>query len=424
MSSAGGGDGDSNEAAFAGTLVERSRFLLVVWVALFSILPLAFLTSGKLMMTLGTIGFMAVTVALLPLVGWHSYYWARRTPIRIRETPDGLVVESEQGTRLLARGSFRRGTSFEALGGQHTVDLRRLGRGVRIEVARPELARVVLAGAGVDRRAGTSRFLVRRIGMRAGLAAGLAVGLVFSATLFLGLPGIVVSFLWLGMAALGAYAFLSSRTTLTVGADGVELKPLLGRPRFIPHAEIELVRLLVPPSGELVSHGFEITSTKGTGSANGYDVIRLDTRAERFRGGIWSTDPVCDAVARAWGAARRRDSAKTVTHQLASAEASAKDWIARLRALGAGDQRGSYRAAAIDERALFDVVTDANAEADLRAAAAVALGANPEHAPRLRVMADDIADDRVRRVALAALEPEDDARLEEELEPLRRMRAR
>lgn len=410
--------GGGNDEGFAGTLVERSRVLLVLWVALFSILPLAFLTSGQLMMTLGTLGFMAVTVALLPLVGWHSYYSARRTPIRIRETHEGLVVASERGARLFARGSFRRGTSFEALGGQHTVELRRLGRAVRIEVARPELARLVLSAVGADRREGTTRFSVARIARGPGIATGIGAALLFSTSLFLGLPGAAILLLWFVAALLIVLGVLSKRTTLTIGADGVELKPLLGQRRFIPHDRIELVSTLAPPSGELVSHGFEITEK------NDGEIIRIDTRAERFRGGIWSTDPVRDAVARAWSSAHQRASATAMVHQLASADTSTKDWIARLRALGTGHQHADYRAPAMDERALFDVVTDANAEAELRAAAAVALGANPEHAPRLRVMADDIADDRIRRVALAAVEPEAGDRLEEELEPLKRMRAR
>ena len=411
--------GEGDDEGFAGTLVERSRVFGAVTVALFCALPLSFLWIGRSDFEPLSFGFMAATLALVPLTGWLNYSSARRTPVRLRETPEGLLVTTARGAQLLPRGSFRRGSSFEALGGYHHVDLRRIVRTMRFEVSRPELARLVLSAVGVDRRAGTTRFTVQRISMRPGIASGLGVMLLVAASMFLGLPGPMVASLWLIVPILVTLAFLSKRTTLTVGADGVELKPLIGRRTFLPHAQIELVRTVQPPTGQLVSHGFEITpADKG-------DVIRIDTRGERFRGGIWSTDPVRDAVARAWAAAQQRASAKAMVHQLASAESTTKDWIAKLRALGSGQQHADYRAPAMDERALFDVVTDANAEAELRAAAAVALGANPEHAPRLRVMADDIADDRIRRVALAAVEPEADDRLEEELEPLKaRMRAR
>jgi len=418
MSSAGGGDGEGSEQGFAGTLVERSRVLAVLTIVILCAVPLAVVSSAWKEFEAFSLGVMVATVALIPLAAWLNYSSARRTEIRLRETPEGLVVSSDKGTQLIARGSFRKGTSFEALGGLHMVALRRLGSSMRIEVARPELARLVLSAVGADRREGTTRFSVERMSSGSGIASGIGAALLFSASLFLGLPGAAILLLWFAAAVLIVLGVLSKRITLTIGADGIELKPLLGKRRFVPHDRIELVRALSPPSGELVSWGFEITG-KDSG-----EVIRLDTRAERFRGGIWSTDPVRDAVARAWSSAHQRASATSMVHQLASADASTKEWIAKLRALGTGHQHADYRAPAVDERALFDVVTDANAEAELRAAAAVALGANPEHAPRLRVMADDIADDRIRRVALAAVEPEADDRLEEELEPLKRMRAR
>ncbi len=49
-------------------------------------------------------------------------------------------------------------------------------------------------------------------------------------------------------------------------------------------------------------------------------------------------------------------------------------------------------------------------------AAAVVLGAKEEHAPRLRVVADDVADPLVRRIAVASLDDEDANALAAELE--------
>lgn len=74
-------------------------------------------------------------------------------------------------------------------------------------------------------------------------------------------------------------------------------------------------------------------------------------------------------------------------------------WLAGLRALGSGEGTG-YRLAAVDDEALFATLASASASRELRAAAAVVLGASGRHAARLRVAADDVADPVVRRVAL------------------------
>ena len=60
----------------------------------------------------------------------------------------------------------------------------------------------------------------------------------------------------------------------------------------------------------------------------------------------------------------------------------------------------------------FSTLTDAAAPRELRAAAAVVLGANEEHAPRLRAVPDGLAEPVVRRIATS----EDAARLEADLD--------
>jgi hypothetical protein len=84
--------------------------------------------------------------------------------------------------------------------------------------------------------------------------------------------------------------------------------------------------------------------------------------------------------------------------------------------MGSHEAPAGYRVAPIDERTLFDVVADAQAPSELRAAAAVALGAHADHAPRLRVVADDLAEPAVRRIALKAASEASAAELEEEMD--------
>lgn len=363
---------------------------------------------------------LAITAAAVAAAGWVTYQGARRTAALVSVSSEGVALTTPRGRKLLARGAIRKGKVFVGTAGQRIVVLRdRRGLTTRLEVKGDEEARAILAAVGVDRREGTTRFVVKRRspGSTAiGIVA--SVSLVFSLVFLSGVP-LALLLVWIAAPLAWLLTWMSNRITMTVGADGVELNPLLGRRRFLPHSKIARVTEMLPPQGQLVSHGFVMAR------ADSNELIEIDTRDERFRGGIWNSDPIRDAVQRAWTAAHGASAAKAGIQQLANEGGSTREWIAKLRALGSGEQRADYRAPAIDERALFDVVGDATADAEVRAAAAVALGASAEHAPRLRVVADDIADDRIRRVALAAVEPEADERLEEELEPLRaRMRTR
>lgn len=93
--------------------------------------------------------------------------------------------------------------------------------------------------------------------------------------------------------------------------------------------------------------------------------------------------------------------------------------VAALRELGLG--AASYRTAALDDRALEGTLADARAPLEVRAAAAVALGAKGGGARRLRVAADEVADARLRRITLRVAESDlDPAELQAELESAER----
>lgn len=412
---------DEEERDFPAIIVERSRGWAAATIGMLVATPIVLFLMGEAMVdqVVATLGLL-ITLVAIPFAGWLTYHHARRIPARVRATPDGLHVSTERGQKQIPRGAFRGGGAFATANGRRVVALKGGRRaGLRLEVASDSHARAVLSAVGVDRREGTTRFVVKRTSPTTkasgifGAAAFVALNFV---VLFLFVSPLAFLLLWVLAPLAWLAGWMRNRTRLTIGTDGIELKPLLGKRRFLPHTRIERVMEMPPPEGQVVSHGFTVIQSDKS------EIIELDTRAERFRGGIWHVDPVRDAVQHAWSAARGGISTKAAIQQIANAEASTREWIAKLRALGAGERRADYRAPAIDERALFEVVSDANADAELRAAAAVALGANAEHAPRLRVVADDIADDRVRRVAIAATEAESDEELEAELEPLNRRR--
>lgn len=341
--------------------------------------------------------------------GWLSWVAAKRTPVSLAVRNSELSIDNTVS---------RAWTSGEAVAlpdGRAQVDLGAGLRRERLEVGSMSAARELLAALGLDRRAGTSQFYPR---IRVRPAAFVVAGALFFAALpMFAFLGALVTLFVFGLAALaalvGIFQWLRSSVEMTVGLDGLEIRRGWER-RFLPYARIQAVHRVDTEEAPwrsddpVVSLGFRVTTDDGASTV-------YDTRAERFRGNVWQTDPIFDAVATAWARGRAKDPAtQTAALALARGTRSPHEWINALRAQGRSE-RADYRVAALDSRALFDVLVDPGATRELRAAAAVALAASDEHAPRLRVAADDVADAVVRRVALAAAE-EDDAQLAAALE--------
>ena len=189
---------------------------------------------------------------------------------------------------------------------------------------------------------------------------------------------------------------------LVIGADGIAVTSSLRR-RFIPHSRIREVRRR-PVTSERREHlrispGFEIVLDDGT-------EIVFDTLSDRFETDDPDADPVYEAVAASVRKHAPGEVGPAVT-TLARGGRSAREWIASLKTLGASGT--AYRAAAIDFSSLLGVLCDADAAKDVRIAAVVALASSKEHAPKLRVALDDVADPDLRRVALTAADEDEDA---------------
>ena len=280
----------------------------------------------------------------------------------------------------------------------------RSGTLVRAAVEGAAQAREVLRAAGVapEQRAiaiklgvgetrGTRAILIF-MAMLLGPVAAILV-LVFLLSLFVwsgasgvalvigGIAALAVTGLWLVVRPLVT-------TTVSIGTDGVVIQRL-GRRRFVPRA---VLRAVEGREGEVVilREKIEPIRLRTSGRAEAAAVI------VRIREALASTGD--GAVA-------------PQLDRLDRHGRSVADWLRDLRALGAAP--GGYRDAALDRRALLDVVEDGRAPAERRIAAAAALSGTPEHdvRARVRVAAQACVDARLREAIERAAEGE----LEEEL---------
>lgn len=343
-------------------------------------------------LALGTVAFGWPFVLALA-VAWTVYWRATRTEVTLKVENGAMLVDGK--TRHPA-GSLTRGEALVLSDTCVRVELRgRFRFHLRLELTKVATARALLGGLGLDRRLGTSQFRVRREREYAG-ALKLLGFVAFPLSMIIG-----ALFGWIGAVFGGAvvlgllFDWLRTKLVLTVGRDGLDLRSPFHR-RFVAHREIRTYR-----RNEI---GFEIVLESG-------ELLLIDTRSERAAAEGSRTDPSYDAVNSAWAKWRSEtdEAGPAAAALLARGERSASDWIAGLRGLAAAGGPVGYRVAALDEQALFGLLVDASASREQRVAAAVVLGAKEEHAPRLRVLADDVADPLVRRVTVALLDHEDDA---------------
>jgi hypothetical protein len=343
-------------------------------------------------------------VAVALSAAWLGYWRAWRDDVVVDVGSGSLDID---GTTRRGAGTLRRGDATVLDDGHVRVDLRGWYRPrVRLVLKDIAVARELLAGLGLDRRTGTSQFRVRRLRPYENLLLLLLLFLSVPVVIALSIASGTLGLMGLFAAVLVPFLIrVQARVELTVGADGLELRTSLGR-TFLPHSRIGNVTRIWPEGyergsrheGEVVSWGFELALDDGTKH-------RIDTRPERFAAGVWKTDPVFASAFAAWSEAQASGgtAAPHASALLARGGRSTREWITSLREL-ATDGAGGYRVPALDEHALFAILGDAAAPRELRAGAAVAIGVREEHASRLRIAADDVADPIVRRVAVASAE--------------------
>ncbi len=265
----------------------------------------------------------------------------------------GLVQVLDSGrARVVIQQKFWGGSS------------RYVGGVLNIEVPSAREAQALAQALGTDVTGRTADFVVWSPRARALRNAMFAFAASACVGLYLAIPHYpllgVVTFVLLVPLLSGTVGVAGAQ--VRIGADGVEHRWLWQR-RFVPFREIrdfreegDVLVLVLVDGSELRWATFKL---KGEGTTL---ASRLREAMDGFR------SRVADDGA-AW---------------LARGERSRSEWVSALRSLGAGGGR-SYRASPPSKEALWRFVEDPAADVDVRAAAAIALGASLDDAGRARL---------------------------------------
>jgi hypothetical protein len=332
---------------------------------------------------------------------------------RVRASREGLWID---GAKVAARGELESGAVLPGKGGA-LVQIRRVGtsRGeVNLGVATTGDGRSLLQALGLDAGHAVARARARMpfIGW-AFLAYFLlngAMGAVMSGNkpgAALGTAGVVATVTLVVLA----YASLFSmfiRSRVTIGTDGVLVEWLGVYRKFIPMREIASVSL------DPKRHGIvriELTSGKVEILTHGRRWFHREPHPET----IALKDRIVEALAASRAGGPEKDTSQVLRRGREGNDVAG--WVADLRRLL--DREAGFRSAAIVPERLWAIVEDAAADAEARAAAAVALGPALD-APgkeRLRIAANTTAEPRLR-IALEAAETDDETLMAEALEAL------
>ena len=242
------------------------------------------------------------------------------------------VREHEGAPRLHAGGvplrAYRKGAAARLPDGTARVELRAGLDALRVHLPSLEQARALLGALGLDRRVGSSTFRVRTFVQTRFLTLfSVVTGCFAYVSLVVGLTPAVLVSLALPLVIWTALALRSVRS-LTVGADGLELRGLMHR-SFVPHASIRRVCRVdsrgrpLEESDRSVSPGFSVELTSGRR-------LLVDSRIERFEANAWQGDAIHDAVFLAWS--RARDQPAAAAAFLARGGRTTREWLAALRA--------------------------------------------------------------------------------------------
>jgi hypothetical protein len=203
---------------------------------------------------------------------------------------------------------------------------------------------------------------------------------------------------------------------VTVGADGIELR-WFGRRRFFRHRDVVNATQYIAGLGNSRYTGVALTLESG-------EEVRIPIG--QARSGDDRTRMVLERIQEA-AAEGQREHPELDPAILARGDREVADWMRALRSLGAG-ANATMRTAPIEAERLWRIVEDPAGPPLARAAAAVALTADPaaDARRRLRAAAEATAAPRLRVAIDAAASHDEDAlkealaELESEEAPLRK----
>ena len=353
------------------------------WVLVLALSPLVFSAIGIAAALPAQAVNFALSMAWIPSLVWARNPWPLSRRVAVCADMEGVRI----GARKIPRARIREG--FIVPRRPYRLVLRcRFAPRVELELGSADDGRALLRALGLDATQTVATFGDR-------LHVGLVLSACAMALIYMVTAGLAANI----VVALGLFVVLAPLLTLarlTVGIDGV-VRSRLGRKRFIGYGDIDTVRyeerwwgwrtgvLLTLRSGEMVR----------------FPMAQLDKETGAIiEERIWEAMAV-HAGGDGADAALLRKGTRTVGQ-----------WIASLRAIGAG-ANADLRTAPLPRERLLRIVEDPASPADDRAAAAVAVGAssNDDDRARLQSVADAVAAPRLR-VAIEAAAGADDAELE------------
>jgi hypothetical protein len=359
--------------------------------------------------TLAVLLQTSILALFLTFFAWRKNPWPRRDVVEVAADARTLTVAGAE----TPRERLNEGFVVPAVG-ETKVVLHQKGLAPPVELVAqgvPEARSVLLAlGFDASQTVARSRTLSRLLGEgRIFFVIGPLVGLFFAVARlrFVGSALLPAAVLVLVLALISLWP-----TTLTVGADGVEVR-WLGSRRFIRHRDI--VNATMYESGLGNSRYLGVALTLESGEEIRLPVSQARSDADRTR-------MILERIHEAAAEAERRH-VELDPALLARGDRDVGDWMRALRSLGAG-ANATMRTAPVEADRLWRIVEDPAGAPITRAAAAVALTADPAAdsrrrlraaaeataAPRLRIAIDAAAahDEDALKEALAELEAEDE----------------
>ena len=347
------------------------------------------------------LGLLAAVLAYFVAVSGTLHAWNRWW----REKSGELRADENElriGERTVVRRSSIRHAHVLRRDGKILIRLGRMLRLVDVEVTDEAEGEALLAAMRLDAARSVAHYPMTHGTWRGSLvrALGAVVPLVIvpPIALFAGFP-LPLFLAALSVTSIGMilYAF-NQMIRVSVGADGVRIRHLLQRPRFVPFSAIE----------EALTDGRDITLRLADGekivmhhpAGKGFKPLAFADRAEDGRKLVERIEAQVEAH-------RTRANADATLFARAGRETA--QWVRDVVRAGASDRNeASYRTAAVPSDALWRIVENAAAPATARAGAAVALrGAlDEEGRVRLRATADACAAPKLR-VALEAVASRD-----------------
>ena len=373
------------------------------WVPIAAYFMPALFGAHPLLAIVGLLAYFAGFAA--PMHAWNRWWREQRGELRADES--GLW----RGEEVVVRRSDVRHGHVLRRGERVYVRLGRMLRPIDIEVADEEEAEALLAAMRLDAARSVAQYPMSHGTWRGSLvrAAACVVPIFLLPALGI-LGGLPLPFFLAALFATSIATVLYSINQMlrvSVGADGVRIRHLLQRARFVPFSAIEDavtdgrdITLRLAGSEEIVMHH---------PAGRGQKPLAFADRHEEGR-------KLVERIKAQVEAHRARTAADPATFARSGRETA--QWVRDV--VGAADVNASYRSPAVPPDELWRIVEDAAAPATARAGAAVALrGAlDEEGRVRLRATADACAAPRLRVALETVASGDDEEELRGALEPL------